>query len=164
MALAVFLGIGYFMSGAARWVAFSAFWVIYLTVIGCGVWFIRLGMFCPVIWRGRVGKKLVALTFDDGPDPLTTPLLLDYLREERIAATFFCIGKKVDAHPEIARRIVEEGHLIANHTYHHFWWTSLMWSGTLEREVSRTQEAIERATGVKPRYMRPPMGMTNPHF
>ena len=164
VALLAFLGIGYFMSGAARWVGFVVFWVVYLGVIGCGVWFIRLGMFCPVVWRGRRGSGRVALTFDDGPEPGATPLLLDYLKEQKIRATFFCIGKKVDAHPEIARRIVEEGHGIGNHTYNHHWWTSLMWGGELAEEVGKTQEAILRATGVRPVYMRPPMGMTNPHF
>ncbi|HEY8751051.1 MAG TPA: polysaccharide deacetylase family protein [Tepidisphaeraceae bacterium] len=163
-ALATFLAIGYFLSGPTRWIAFTAFWLVYLTTIGLGVWFIRLGMFCPVIWRSPAGNKSVALTFDDGPDPTTTPLLLDYLREQRIRATFFCIGKNVDAYPDIARRIVEEGHLIGNHTYHHHWWTSLMWAGSLSREILGTQEAIQRATGVRPRYVRPPMGMTNPHF
>jgi peptidoglycan/xylan/chitin deacetylase (PgdA/CDA1 family) len=128
------------------------------------VWFIRLGMFCPVTWRGRVGEGRVALTFDDGPDPDATPLLLDYLREQNIRATFFCIGKKVDAHPEIAKRIVEEGHVIGNHTYNHFWWTALMWGSELSREIEQTQEAIVRAPGMTPVYMRPPMGMTNPHY
>ena len=164
LALLAFLAIGYFISGATKWIAFTAFWVTYLTVIGFGVWFIRLGMFCPVTWRGRVGERRVALTFDDGPDPDATPLLLDYLREQNIRATFFCIGKNVDAHPEIARRIVDEGHVIGNHTYNHYWWTPLMWGSELSRQIGQTQEAIGRATGVTPVYMRPPMGMTNPHF
>jgi peptidoglycan/xylan/chitin deacetylase (PgdA/CDA1 family) len=164
VSLLAFLAIGYFMSGGARWIGFTAFWVVYLNVIGCGVWFIRLGMFCPVMCRGRVGEKRVALTFDDGPDPHVTPLLMDYLREQNIRATFFCIGKNVDAHPEIAKRIVEEGHVIGNHTYNHYWWTPLMWGSELSREIGQTQEAIRRATGVTPVYMRPPMGMTNPHF
>jgi peptidoglycan-N-acetylglucosamine deacetylase len=163
-ALLAFLAIGYFLSGAARWIAFTGFWVVYLTAIGCGVWFIRLGMFCPVTCRGRVGDNRVALTFDDGPDPVATPLLLDYLRDQNIRATFFCIGKNVDAHPQIAKRIVDEGHVIGNHTYNHHWWTSLMWGGELSEEMGKTQEAIRRATGVIPVYMRPPMGMTNPHF
>src|SRR5262249_29497062 len=135
-----------------------------LTVIGCGVWFIRLGMFCPVTWRGRVGNRRVALTFDDGPDPHTTPLLLGYLKEQNIRATFFCIRKRVDAHPEIAKRIVDEGHVIGNHTYNHHWWTALMWGNELAEEIGKTQEAIRRATGVTSVYMRPPMGMTNPHY
>jgi peptidoglycan/xylan/chitin deacetylase (PgdA/CDA1 family) len=106
----------------------------------------------------------VALTFDDGPDPATTPLLLDYLRDQKIRATFFCIGKRVDCHPTIAKRIVDEGHVIANHTYNHRWSTPLMWGASLAREIGETQDAIRRATGVEPEYMRPPMGMTNPHF
>jgi len=120
--------------------------------------------FCRAVCRGRVGRRKVAFTFDDGPDPVTTSALLDLLRAEDIPAAFFCIGRRVAAHPEIAARIVTEGHLIGNHTYNHSWWTSMMFRPGLTRELSLTQEAIRAATGTAPMYMRPPVGMTNPHY
>jgi len=63
------------------------------------------------------GDHCVALTFDDGPDPVDTPRLLDLLREKNVKATFFVVGKRAEQHPEIVRRAWEEGHLIGNHTW-----------------------------------------------
>ena len=106
----------------------------------------------------------VALTFDDGPDPKATPELLELLKREGIPATFFCVGENVVAHPEIARRIAAEGHLLANHSYTHPWYVSVLGRTALRREMERTQEAIEAAAGVRPRYFRPPSGTTGPNF
>lgn len=107
--------------------------------------------------RGSSAYPYVAMTFDDGPHPKNTPRLLNMLRQRNIRATFYVIGSNVDRYPQIARRIVAEGHEIGNHTYTHRKMTSL---GTSEvrREMQRTEDAIIRATGVKPRTMRPPYG------
>jgi peptidoglycan/xylan/chitin deacetylase (PgdA/CDA1 family) len=99
----------------------------------------------------------VAMTFDDGPHPQNTPRLLDMLRARNIKATFYVIGQNVDRHPHIARRIVAEGHEIGNHTYTHRNLTTLG-SDSVRSEMSKTQAAIVRAAGVKPRTMRPPYG------
>jgi peptidoglycan/xylan/chitin deacetylase (PgdA/CDA1 family) len=70
--------------------------------------------------RSQVEQEgCVALTFDDGPDPVDTPRLLDLLREKNVKATFFVVGQRAERHPEIVRRAWEEGHLIANHTWSH---------------------------------------------
>src|SRR5208282_1800294 len=66
------------------------------------------------------GERNLALTFDDGPDPVDTPRLLDLLREKNVKATFFVVGKRADQYPEIVRRAWAEGHLIANHTWSHY--------------------------------------------
>ena len=107
--------------------------------------------------RGLSTNPYVAMTFDDGPHPQNTPRLLDMLRTRNIKATFYVIGSNVDRHPQIVRRIVAEGHEIGNHTYTHRKLTSLG-SSEVRREMSRTQDAIVRAAGVKPRTMRPPYG------
>src|SRR5262245_47797108 len=79
----------------------------------------------PVDWamntitHGSRDRRRVALTFDDGPDPVRTPALLDALGELGVKATFFLLGKAVDAHQELAARIAREGHEIGNHTYNH---------------------------------------------
>lgn len=105
----------------------------------------------------RNNGNFIALTFDDGPHPRNTPRLLDMLRQRNIKATFYVIGKSVNLYPEIARRIVAEGHEIGNHTYNHPNLTKLSNSG-VRKELDTTREAIIRATGVKPRTMRPPYG------
>lgn len=101
--------------------------------------------------------KKVALTFDDGPDPVYTPLMLDVLEKERAPATFFLIGRRVKQHPQIAQRIVLEGHAIGNHTYTHRKLTSLSSQGIL-REITQAHQTIEYYTGVTPLLFRPPYG------
>lgn len=101
--------------------------------------------------------KKVALTFDDGPDPVYTPLLLDVLQKERAPATFFLIGRSVKQHPQVAQRIAAEGHALGNHTYSHRRLTSLSSKG-VEEEISKTHRIIEYYTGVTPLFFRPPYG------
>jgi peptidoglycan/xylan/chitin deacetylase (PgdA/CDA1 family) len=107
--------------------------------------------------RGLSSSPFVAMTFDDGPHPRNTPRLLDILRARNIRATFYVIGRNVDRYPHIVRRIVAEGHEIGNHTYTHRKLTSLS-DSEVKKEMRRTQDAIVRAAGVKPRTMRPPYG------
>ena len=71
------------------------------------------------IWSIPVNKKIVYLTFDDGPHPQATPLVLKLLKQYNAQATFFCIGKNVVEHPDIYNQIVSEGHSVGNHTYNH---------------------------------------------
>jgi peptidoglycan/xylan/chitin deacetylase (PgdA/CDA1 family) len=139
-------------------------WIIYLPLCAWGMADARAQFYCKSICRGVTGRKQVALTFDDGPDPAATPGLLDLLKQEKILAAFFCIGKNVDAHPQLAARINADGHLLGNHSYDHPWWIAFLTTSGLTGEMSRTQEAIQRAAGVTPRYMRSPIGLTNPHF
>jgi peptidoglycan/xylan/chitin deacetylase (PgdA/CDA1 family) len=103
----------------------------------------------------------VAMTFDDGPHPQNTPRLLDMLRVRNIRATFFVIGNNVDRYPHIARRIVAEGHEIGNHTYTHRKLTTLD-DREVIKELEKTEQSIIKATGVKPRTMRPPYGALSP--
>jgi peptidoglycan/xylan/chitin deacetylase (PgdA/CDA1 family) len=129
--------------------------------IGLGVSFPQRQMFGPSLCRVRTGEKVVALTFDDGPDPETTPALLTLLAQRGVRATFFCVGDRVARHPEVARRIAAEGHLVENHSHRHSPWTNLFSVRRLREDVSRAQAEIERATGRAPQFFRPPMGLTN---
>jgi peptidoglycan/xylan/chitin deacetylase (PgdA/CDA1 family) len=101
--------------------------------------------------------RTVALTFDDGPSPRWTPQVLDVLRRHNVRATFFVIGSNVDAHPALARRIVAEGHVIANHTQNHPMLTRLP-AGHVAAEIDAATNAIVRATGVRPCFFRGPGG------
>lgn len=110
--------------------------------------------------RIQTTRPVVALTFDDGPHPQLTPKLLDLLKERNIRATFYVIGRNVEAYPEITRRIVEEGHEIGNHSFSHPA-LSKVGAARVKSEIERTNAAIRQATGVLPRTMRPPYGATN---
>jgi len=121
----------------------------------------------PVDWamhtdlHGSRDRRRIALTFDDGPDPVRTPLLLDLLAALGVKATFFVVGSGVDAHPELCARIAREGHEIGNHTYNHRY-LPLASSRSVQRELARTDAAIVRATGVVPTLARPPYGGRSP--
>lgn len=110
--------------------------------------------------RCDVPGSSIAMTFDDGPHPKLTPQLLDILKERGIKATFYVIGKNVAAYPEIVRRMVDEGHEVANHSWSHPKLTGLSAQG-LKSEIEKTSKAIEDATGQRPLTMRPPYGATN---
>ena len=101
--------------------------------------------------------KKVALTFDDGPNPVYTPELLDGLEKRNVKATFFLLGEAVEDYPDIAKRIYEDGHLIGNHTYDHVNLGNLC-ENTACEQVKKTNEIIERVTGYYPEYVRPPFG------
>lgn len=107
-----------------------------------------------------VGRKVVSMTFDDGPHPTLTPQLLDMLKERGIKATFFLVGKNVAEYPNIVRRMVEEGHEVANHSWSHPSLTKLG-AESLRAQVEKTNAAIEKASGVKPTLIRPPYGATS---
>ena len=114
-------------------------------------------VFAPVVNRGPAVSRSVTLTFDDGPAPPFTERVLDILGEHNISATFFLCGKNVERHPEIARRIVREGHIVGNHTYSH----PFLFARSrrfMAEEIDRTQEVIRRVTGVRPTLFRPPYG------
>ncbi|MFM8365574.1 MAG: polysaccharide deacetylase family protein [Verrucomicrobiota bacterium] len=114
----------------------------------------------PTYNRCNVDGPILALTFDDGPHPKNTPRLLDLLKERGVKATFYVIGQNVVQYPEIARRIVEEGHEIGNHSYTHPALPKLS-AARVTEEISKTNEAIQQAAGVLPTTMRPPYGATN---
>lgn len=105
----------------------------------------------------------VALTFDDGPDPQTTPLILDTLRDRGVKATFFVVGRQVAENPALLRRIVAEGHTIGNHTYEHADMSGLS-TRQMRDELRSTQEAVDEALGYHHpmALMRPPYG--NPYL
>ena len=99
----------------------------------------------------------VAITFDDGPHKIYTPLLLDGLKEREVKATFFLIGENISGKEEIIRRMAEEGHLIGNHTYSHVKLTALPEEAACE-EIRKTSERIFAITGKPVEYLRPPFG------
>lgn len=111
----------------------------------------------PVLPPVTDGSREVYLSFDDGPNPLDTPALLDVLAAYDAQATFFVLGTAVAQHPDIAARIVGEGHAIGNHTWSHPRLTGLS-RDALDRQVRDTQTAIQQAAGVTPNCLRPPYG------
>ncbi|MFC5468394.1 polysaccharide deacetylase family protein [Cohnella suwonensis] len=111
-----------------------------------------------IVWEVPMKEKLIALTFDDGPNPRTTPQILDLLAENEAKATFFVVGKRVERFPEIVRREAMEGHEVANHTYSHSYYTRGFSPKKLVEELDRTQAKIDDLTGWHCQWFRPPGG------
>lgn len=119
-------------------------------------------VYLKAVCKKNTEEKVVALTFDDGPNERMTPLVLDVLKKHDIKATFFLIGNKADRHPEIVRRMVSEGHIVANHTFSHKGTFPLSSPASVRKELKDCNTAIEKIIGKKPRLFRPPFGVTNP--
>lgn len=104
-------------------------------------------------------RPVVALTFDDGPNASSTPILLDGLKERKVRATFFLIGENVEKgeNEKIVKRMYEEGHLIGNHTYTHCNLAKLE-TGEAKKELEQTDTVIEKITGKQPAFARAPYG------
>lgn len=105
--------------------------------------------------RGKV--KQIALTFDDGPSPEWTPVLLDGLKERNVKAAFFVVGENVSKYPEIVRRMQREGHIVGNHTWNHPHLPQLD-RDKVRQQLDATNEIIFQIIGTVPKYMRPPYG------
>lgn len=117
--------------------------------------------FFPVTARGSTGKPHVSLTFDDGPDPATTPHLLKLLARYDTPATFFVTGKRATQYPHLIRMTLESGHSVGNHTFNHDCFRIFWQPSRLAREIDDTQNALS-PLGVVPRIFRPPVGIITP--
>lgn len=112
------------------------------------------------VWEVSTKEKTIALTFDDGPDPIYTPQILDLLKKYKAKGTFFVIGKRVEEFPSIIQREAKEGHELANHTFNH----RILRGYTKEKielELEKTDEIIYSLTKKHPKLFRPPGGFYN---
>lgn len=116
-----------------------------------------------IIKKGNEDEKIIALTFDDGPDEVFTPQVLDILKKNDVKATFFLVGENLKQNKEIVKRQFEEGHEIGNHTYTHI---NVAKSGydKVYEEITKTQEEIKEITGVEPKLFRPPYRAMSRHM
>ncbi len=112
-------------------------------------------MFPSFQWESEIGKVL--LTFDDGPVPETTPIILETLSKYNIKAAFFCVGENVQKYPELCRNLIDEGHFVCNHTFNHKPLTHLSRSGAVE-QVEKFNNLVKREFGEDVLYFRPPHG------
>lgn len=109
------------------------------------------------IFEGNRNRNQIALTFDDAPDSLYTPQILDILKQYGVKATFFIVGYRAEEHPDVVRRIVREGHAIGNHSYSHAQLNKLTTADFI-RELERTERILAKLVGYAPKMVRPPYG------
>ncbi len=134
--------------------------VVGVIIYGCSV--LSSGFFMPVICRGSSKQKTVSLTFDDGPWDEQTSAVLDILKEENVAAVFFCIGKNIRGRERVVKRMVKEGHIVANHSFSHGFMFDMKSSRDMLSDLQQADETIFAAAGLRPKLFRPPYGVINP--
>ena len=136
----------------------------HLTLTAAGLWprSTLLGSNWTHLPAASAARNEIALSIDDGPDPEVTPRVLDMLDAQGMRATFFCIGERVARHAVLARDIVNRGHGLENHSYHHRNYFSLMGPRAMASEISRAQSTIADVTGIVPKFFRAPAGLRNP--
>src|SRR5262245_30197220 len=126
-----------------------------------GVFFPHLQMYAPIVWHGPDGDGHMALTFDDGPHPVTTRAVLAALAGTRHRATFFVLGAKARSHPDVIREIQAGGHALALHGDVHNRLHSFRGPWRVRDEILRAKAAVEAAGAIPLSYFRPPLGHTS---
>jgi len=133
---------------------------VYISLTAYGSAFIGSQMFVPVQTRLPTEQKKICISFDDGPHPNTLEVA-EVLREYNVPAVFFCIGKNAEAYPEIVQLLHAGGHLVGNHSYSHSPTINLFSGDLMRDEIQRTDQLLEKLTGDKCMWYRPPYGVTN---
>ena len=136
--------------------------VVYIYLLVMGSVKICSGFYTDVICRTNTSERKVSLTFDDGPDEIHTPVILDILEKHKVKATFFVIGNKAEKQLELLRQIASKGHELGNHSYSHAFFFDLFGRKKMEQDLQKANEVIKKVTGKRPGLFRPPYGVTTP--
>ncbi|TYC15549.1 polysaccharide deacetylase family protein [Bizionia gelidisalsuginis] len=147
----------------------SIWWlVLYLffgfIILGIASLTMRWDWFTKAFIHLKTTKKVIAITFDDGPNPEFTPQVLALLKQYNAKATFFCIGRQIEKHPDLLKAITNDGHAIGNHSYSHSKTIGFSTKKSWLKEIERTDALIKQTTGRQTKLFRPPFGVTTPHL
>lgn len=164
--LAIAAGLGMIWTLPAGWAA-----VVGVVTLGALIGFFtytiahpRSQFFAPVVSRLATGERVVALTFDDGPDPVFTPQILDLLEAHHARATFFVLGERAARHPELIRRMHREGHTVGTHTQRHRLRFHFGSPRYVQREIEDAVAVVAQILPARPTLFRPPQGLRTPCF
>lgn len=150
----------FFRESAYFWTIIIVITILFSIILSFGILFLRFEYFYPAIYKNA--SQDVILTFDDGPDPVYTAQVLDILRKHEIKALFFVIGKKAMEHPELIRRMIDEGHEIGNHTQNHPIFFAMYSRKKIAAEIDEAAKNLAELTQKEIRLFRPPIGYMNP--
>jgi peptidoglycan-N-acetylglucosamine deacetylase len=138
--------------------------LVYSCVLAYGSMQVASGFYIRTLNAGVPGVKKIALTFDDGPAEKFTPGILDLLDKTQVPAAFFCVGKNIEGREPIIQRIVENGHLLGNHSFSHHFWFDLYSAAKMKADLAQMNKSCFDATGLRLKLFRPPYGVTNPNL
>lgn len=156
----VFILVVFFHEHPAFDLLFWTLFGVFFLILSAGVLFMQFNYFITAHLRLKTNEVL--LTFDDGPDPDTTPQILEILHKHNIKAIFFVIGNKAQAHPDLIQQMEEAGHVIGNHTQKHPPLFALMSGKSVQQEITTSNQILQKIIGKGTTLFRPPVGYTNP--
>ncbi|MDC6387641.1 polysaccharide deacetylase family protein [Maribacter sp. PR1] len=161
LGLIVLVGLSFFLS--FPWYIFLLVGFIWFLLTLFGSFFVRWNYHLVSLHSNKsTTKNEVAITFDDGPNSQYTPMALELLKKYDARATFFCIGKHIEKHPELFKQIIREGHTVGNHTFSHDNTFGFYGTSKVAHELSKSIDLVEKLVGLKMRLYRPAFGVTNP--
>lgn len=146
------------------WYAYLLLFIVYSLIVFYGCYYVGSNFFIKVVCAADTDKKVIAISFDDGPALNYTPQILQLLNYHEIKASFFCIGNRIIGNEAVLKQIVEDGHIIGNHSYSHHFWFDMYSSGKMLADLKHMDQATEAVTGLRPKLFRPPYGVTNPNL
>jgi len=138
--------------------------VVYSLVLFYGCYYVGSNFFLPVICSAKTDKKVISLSFDDGPAAGNTLRILQILKDNNAEAAFFCIGRHITNNQAIVKQVYDEGHLIGNHTFSHHFWFDMFSAGKMLADMHRMDKEVSNIIGKTPKLFRPPYGVTNPNL
>lgn len=161
--LLVLLVVADLLYGVSLW-ACVALAFVYPLILFYGCYYIGSNFFIQVMCSAETDKKIITITFDDGPDSVNTPQILNILQKHHVPAAFFCIGNRIAGKGAVLKQIHEQGHIIGNHSFSHHFWFDLFSSAKMLDDMRLMDQAMKQATGLTPLLFRPPYGVINPNL
>ncbi|MEO5682575.1 MAG: polysaccharide deacetylase family protein [Chitinophagaceae bacterium] len=138
--------------------------ILYSGILFYGSYYVGSNFFMKVLCSAKTDARQIAISFDDGPAAAYTAAILQVLKAEQVPAVFFCIGKNMDGNESLLQQIVDEGHIIGNHSYSHHFWFDLFSTKKMMLDVQQMSATVKKITGFTPRLFRPPYGVTTPNM
>lgn len=145
------------------WSGFAVVLLLQIGIVVYGCINIQSGYFVQALCKGKTEEKIVALTFDDGPNATYSGSILDTLKQYRVPAAFFVIGRNIEGNEAILKRMDAEGHIIGNHSFSHHFWFDMYSTKKMIADLHQADAEIKKVTGKLVRLFRPPYGVTNPN-
>lgn len=162
--IVLILLLGFILGYNLSWVSVLILMIFWILVVLISSFNVQWNFFLSAISKANTSTRKIALSFDDGPHPELTPMVLELLKQYNAKATFFCIGKNIDAHPEILQLIYNQNHTIGNHSFTHSKFIDFNGENDWFEELISTDHEIHKIIGKNPRFFRPPYGVTTPHL
>jgi len=158
------LSIGADVMYGIAWYTYLILLLIYSSVLFYGCYYISSNFFIRIICSAETNKKVIAISFDDGPHTLNTPRILKILKDNEVKAAFFVVGSHIAANKPILQQTYDQGHIICNHTFSHDFWFDMFSSKKMLADMQMMDEVTNSTIGKTPVLFRPPYGVTNPNL